>query len=139
MLLSKQNRILKNVLVVSIAFLLEFTAYGGIANLQSTLNSGGDLGAIGTNSSAIIYAALVFSSLFLSNYILELLGLKKALMLSLCGYVLYSVANFYVSEWTLYPAAVILGLCGAPLWAAKASYITTSAQKYVQLSDDPNF
>ena len=42
-----RNRIVKNLVIVSFGFLLNFTAYGGLANLQSTLNKEDGLGLPG--------------------------------------------------------------------------------------------
>lgn len=131
--MKETTRILKNVIVISLAFLLEFSAFAGIANLQSTLNNDADLGSIGTASLAVIYGALIISSLFLPTYVMDMLGLKHTMMASLCGYLLYTAANFYPSWYTLMPTAVILGLCGAPLWSAKCAYVTTAGQKYSKL------
>ena len=109
-MLSQKNRILKNVIIVSLAFLLEFSAFAGIANLQSTLNNDPDLGTIGTTSLAVIYGALIFSSVLLPTIVMDKMGLKKTLMASLFFYVLYTAANFYPSWYTLMPTAVLLGL-----------------------------
>lgn len=133
-MLSPKNRHLKNVIVVSLAFFFEFTAFAGIANLQSTLNSDDGVGIV---SLAVIYGTLVFSSIFLPTAVIQKLGLKYTLMVSLCGYVTYTIANFYPQYYTLVPGAIILGLCGAPLWSAKCAYVTTAAQKYAKITNEP--
>lgn len=53
-------RIAKNVIVIGVAFMLQFTAFHGTANLQSTLNPG-----IGTYTLASIYGSLILSNIFL--------------------------------------------------------------------------
>jgi len=63
----------KNLLVLSIAFLLQFTAYGGIDKLQSSLNTEAN---VGVNSLSIIYAFLIFSSIFLPHPFMSIFGLK---------------------------------------------------------------
>ena len=133
MILSEKNRLLKNVIVVSLAFFFEFTAFAGIANLQSTLN---DSAALGTTSLAVIYGSLVVSSILLPTVVIKNLGLKYTLMTSLCAYVTYTAANFYPEYYTLVPTAIILGLAGAPLWSAKCAYVTTAAQKYAILTGE---
>lgn len=55
-------RILKNVFVIAIAFMLHFTAFFGISNLQSSINANG---ALGTYTLAAIYGALLVSNVFL--------------------------------------------------------------------------
>lgn len=72
-------RTYKNLLVLCIAFLLQFTGFSGISNLQSSLNVDGN---VGVNSLSIIYAFLVFSAIFLPHPLISLLGLKWTLVVS---------------------------------------------------------
>ncbi|NXH42050.1 UN93A protein, partial [Dicaeum eximium] len=124
------ERNLKNVLVISFGFLLLFTAYSGLQSLQSSLNSEEGLGVA---SLSVLYAALTLSSMFLTPVIIQKLGCKWTIAVSMCCYVAYSLGNFYASWYTLIPASVILGLGGAPLWSAKCTYLTiagtSSAEK----------
>lgn len=53
-------RIAKNVIVIGLAFMLQFTAFHGTANLQSTINP-----SIGTYTLASIYGSLILSNIFL--------------------------------------------------------------------------
>lgn len=55
-------RIAKNVIVIGMAFMLQFTAFHGTANLQSSINSDG---AVGTYTLAAIYGSLILSNIFL--------------------------------------------------------------------------
>nr|CAD7406353.1 unnamed protein product [Timema poppensis] len=58
----EKRRILRNVLILSLAFMVHFTAFQGAANLQSSVNSSAGLG---TASLATIYGALILSNVFL--------------------------------------------------------------------------
>ncbi len=49
-------RTYKNLLVISVAFLLQFTAFNGMQNLQISLNTEAN---IGVNSSSIIYVFFI--------------------------------------------------------------------------------
>lgn len=69
----------KNLFILCIAFLLQFTAFGAIGNLQSSLNTEAN---VGVNSLSIIYAFLIFSSIFLPHPLISLLGLKWTLVMS---------------------------------------------------------
>lgn len=69
----------KNLLVLCVAFLLQFTAFGAIGNLQSSLNTEAN---VGVNSLSIIYAFLIFSSIFLPHPLIALFGLKWTLVMS---------------------------------------------------------
>jgi len=55
----EKQKILKNLLVICIAFLLNFISFGGTSSLQSSLN---DDEGLGTGSLAIIYGALIVSA-----------------------------------------------------------------------------
>ena len=74
----------KNLLVLCIAFLLQFTAFSAIGNLQSSLNTEAN---VGVNSLSIIYAFLVFSSIFLPHPLITILGLKWTIVVSQVPYV----------------------------------------------------
>ncbi|XP_069463946.1 protein unc-93 homolog A-like [Ambystoma mexicanum] len=118
---------LKNILVVSLGFLLLFTAFGGLQSLQSSLNSDEGLGVA---SLSVVYAALIVSSMFVPPILIKKLGCKWTITVSMCCYVAYSLGNFYASWYTLIPTSVIMGLGGAPLWAAKCTYLTVSGNNY---------
>jgi hypothetical protein len=75
----------KNLLVLCVAFLLQFTAFGAMGNLQSSLNTEAN---IGVNSLSIIYAFLIFSSIFLPHPLIAILGLKWTIVISQVPYVL---------------------------------------------------
>ena len=72
-------RTYKNLLVLCVAFLLQFTAFNAMGNLQSSLNTEAD---VGVNSLSIIYAFLVFSSIFLPHPLIAILGLKWTIVIS---------------------------------------------------------
>lgn len=55
-------RIVKNVVVLGIAFMVHFTAFHGTANLQSSVNADASLG---TFTLASIYGSLILSNIFL--------------------------------------------------------------------------
>lgn len=55
-------RIAKNVIFIGVAFMLQFTAFHGTANLQSSINSDG---AVGVYTLAAIYGSLILSNIFL--------------------------------------------------------------------------
>lgn len=126
-----RRSLLKNVLVVSFGFLLLFTAFQSIQNLQSSINS--DQG-LGTSSLATIYAALVVSCMFVPTYMIRRLGLKYTLVVAVLMYSVYFAANFYPSFGTLIPASIVLGTGGAPLWTAKCAYLTVLGTDYASLT-----
>lgn len=49
---------------------------------------------------------------------------KRTIGFSMWGYCFYIAAQFYPVSYTLIPSAIIVGLCAAPLWASKCTYLT---------------
>lgn len=131
--LKSKWRIMKNLLVISFAWVFQFTAYQSIANLQSSLNS--DEG-LGTASLSSIYVTLVISCLFVPPIMIKNLGLKWTIALSQFTYLLFIAANMYPKWYILMPAAVVLGLGAAPLWTAKCTYVSEIAHHYAKLSNE---
>ncbi|XP_075056800.1 protein unc-93 homolog A-like isoform X1 [Mixophyes fleayi] len=123
------DRYLKNILVVSFGFLLLYTAFGGLQSLQSSLNADEGLGVA---SLSVIYGAHIISSMFIPPIMIKKIGYKWTIVVSMCCYITYSLGNFYPSWYTLIPTSVILGFGGAPLWAAKCTYLTESGNRYAE-------
>ncbi|XP_033118766.1 protein unc-93 homolog A-like [Anneissia japonica] len=128
-----QRRLMKNVLVASLAFLFLFTAFQALSNLQSSINCDDGLGLA---SLSTIYVSLILSSMFLPSIVIRILGLKWTLVASMSCYTLYSVANFWPGWGTLIPASALVGFSAAPLWSAKCTYLTTSGIKYGKLGGE---
>ena len=102
-----RRRTYKNLIVISLGFLFLFTAFQALQNLQSSIHDDENLGLV---SLCIIYAALVTSCMFVPPLLINKLGCKYTVMLSMSGYVLYTVAMFYPRYWTLVPASALLGM-----------------------------
>ncbi|CAB0038985.1 unnamed protein product [Trichogramma brassicae] len=131
---SEKWRILKNIGTVSVAFMVQFTAFQGTANLQSSINASDGLGTV---SLSAIYAALVLSCIFVPTFLIKRLTVKWTLCLSMLCYAPYIGSQFYPRFYTLVPAGVLLGLGAAPMWAAKATYLTQVGGVYAKLTDEP--
>lgn len=121
------RRILKNLLVVCLGFLLLFTSYQALANLQSTMNIEDDIGLV---SQSVIYAVLIVSALFLPKLIIRRLGCKLTLTLSALTYAPYMASNFYPHMSTFVPSSILIGLGAAPLWSAKCTYLNQLSALY---------
>ena len=121
-----KRRILKNLYVVSFGFLFTFTAFGSLEKLQSSLHSDERLGL---TSLIVIYTAFIVSCMFLPSLLIDKLGPKHTLMLSMSGYVTFTLANFYPRYWTLLPTSAILGK-RKDLFSHKLSKKTFCTSKY---------
>ena len=125
-----KNQIIKNLLVVSFAFLCLFTSFGSLQNLQSSLH---DIEGLGTVGLSCIYAALVISCLFVPPPLIDFLGCKWTVAFSMLCYILFMAANMHARWWTIIPSALILGLGAAPLWSAKCTYLTQTGTWYARM------
>ncbi|GAB6027705.1 Protein unc-93 A [Chamberlinius hualienensis] len=127
---SERWPIIKNLLAISIGFLLNFTALSALSNIQSSLNS--DQG-LGTASLSVIYAALVLSCMFVPSTVIKRLGCKWTIPISMVFYTFYMAANFYPTWYTMIPASILMGFGAAPLWSAKCTYLTEIGHQYSKL------
>ena len=89
------NRILKNVIVMSFVFFMNFVAYGGLSSLQSSLHIDEGMGTI---TQSVLYGAMVISCLFVPKLATQKLGHKWCVTLSLIGYMVWMAANGYAGE-----------------------------------------
>ncbi|KAK3085508.1 hypothetical protein FSP39_004334 [Pinctada imbricata] len=124
-------QILRNLFVVSFAFMFMFTAFQSLTNLQSTLNREE---GVGTGGLAILYGALVISCLFVPPFVIGHLGCKWTIAASMVCYIVYMAANFYAIWGLMAPASVIIGLGAAPLWSAKCTYLTQMSVWYAKMT-----
>lgn len=129
---AERRMILKNILLISIAFLMNFNAFQSLSRLQSSLHLDEGMGVI---NSSILYAALVLSCLFLPKIIIAKIGHKWTIPVSFMGYILWMAANGYAVWGTMVPASIIVGLAAAPLWTAQCSYFTLMGSKYAKLTN----
>lgn len=123
-------RITKNVIVLGIAFMLHFTAFHGTANLQSSVNTDGD---VGTYTLAAMYGSLILSNIFLPVAVISWLGCKWTIAVSFFAYMPFIAAQAYPQIYTLVPAGMFVGLGGGPLWCAKCTYLTVVAEAFAAL------
>ncbi|KAK2160044.1 hypothetical protein LSH36_141g04013 [Paralvinella palmiformis] len=130
----EKRRIMKNIVLISVAFFLNFTSYNGLARLQSSLHR--DEG-MGTTNQAVLYAALVLSCLFVPKLLISVIGHKWTIPLSFSGYILWMAANGYAVWGTMVTTSILVGLCAAPLWTAQCAYFTKIATRYAQLTGEP--
>ena len=121
----ERRRIYKNLILISLAFLLLFTAFGTTSSLQSSIN---EVDGLGTWSQAVLYGALTLSCI-LSSIMIEKMTVKWAMVVGVFSYSTYIGSQFYPEFYTLLPTAVVLGLGAAPMWSAKCTYLTQVAHR----------
>ena len=50
--------------------------------------------------------------------------MKWTIVICQFGYLAFIASNLYAKPGLLYPASVLTGLAGAPLWTSESSYVT---------------
>lgn len=129
--IKKEKRgIYKNVLLISVAFLLLFVAFESMSKLQSSINVVNNLG---TFANAAVYGSLIISCMFLPTILINWLKVKWTLVVCVLCYSSYIGAQFYPAFYTLIPTAFIVGLGAAPMWSAKCTYLTQVAHRFAVL------
>lgn len=118
---------IRNVIVFSLSFFLQFSAGNALNNLQSSINSKHDLGVTTLLAMSISFIA---SSLFLPALLIKYAGFKWPMVACESTTLLYILANLYPTWWTLIPAAVLFGAANSVMWTVQGSLITHLAKDY---------
>ena len=124
-----KRRILRNLLVFSFSYLLQFMAINALSNLQSTINA--ELGVYTLTLGAISFA---LSCLIFPAILAKYGGFKWPLIICECFMTLFVLANYYPRYWTMLPAAILLGVSNSVLWTFQGSLISHLAAEYTSLS-----
>lgn len=114
-----RNNYFKNLIVLSVGFMLVFTAFSSLRNLQSSINHDNGLGLM---SLSVMYAAYLLGCL-LAPMVIQHCRPKKAIVLALIPVILFTLANFYPSYYTLIPASALVGFGNANIWTAQVWFI----------------
>ena len=113
----------KNVLGLSVSYLLVYSVFKALVSLQSSINSTEGLGLA---SLAVLYACFVVAG-FVTPAIVKLLGTKYTMLLGFICHLVYTLTNYYPSWYTLIPSSVLIGFASAPIWAAASTHIAKVA------------
>ncbi|XP_064650462.1 protein unc-93 homolog A-like [Lineus longissimus] len=122
----KQVTLMKDLFVVSIAFMLLYSGFNGIQNIASSLFQDKGLGVL----SYSCYYACGITSCFLTPIILKKLTPKWTLVLSHILTCLFLGSLLYPRTYTLIPSSLLLGITNGPLWAAAALYVSAAGFEY---------
>ncbi|CAF4895068.1 unnamed protein product [Rotaria sp. Silwood1] len=118
------RQVYKNLIIISLGFVIMYTAFTGILSLQSSLNAKGN---VGVNSLIVINIFILFSAIFLTGISIDIFGLKWTIIIAEIAYILYISANIRPTPIFMYTSAACLGLASAPLWTCQATYISCIA------------
>jgi hypothetical protein len=123
----------RTVITLSIIFVVVFSGFTGIQNLQSTLNNESGRGVI---SLSVIYGCFVLSSFFAPSFI-RVVTAKGCLIICCISHVVYAASNLYPVFWTLLSASVFVGLTSGSLWTSQGMYISQCAISFSQTKNIP--
>ena len=113
----------KNVYGLSLAFVVLFTAFIGLQNLQSSINSAGGLGLV---TLSLLYTMFIAAG-FITPGFLKLFGTKYSLLFGFICHLIYTLTNYYPSWYTLVPGSILIGFASGPIWAAASTHLAEVA------------
>ncbi|KAL8598826.1 hypothetical protein ACOMHN_015405 [Nucella lapillus] len=122
----------KNLIVLCISFILIFSPFRGVQNLQSSLNAEDQLGII---AMSCLHGTMVMTC-FLAPLWTNIFTAKWTLALGALCFLLWFGANFYPTFYTLIPAAVVTGFGHGLLWTAESSYLLKLAFDLANITRD---
>lgn len=111
----------RNVYATSISFMLVFSAFVGLQNLQSSLNA-----TLGTTSLALIYGFFLLVG-FVTPGVVRVLKTKYSLLFGYLCHLIYILSNFYPRFYTLVPSSILLGIGSGPVWAGLSTHLASVA------------
>ncbi|KAJ8983849.1 hypothetical protein NQ317_016454 [Molorchus minor] len=120
-----------NVLVLGLAFMLIFTAFQTMGNIQKTIISSiveddPDFDGKAYYSLAIIY---LFLSVFnwAAPSVISLIGPKFSMILGGFTYLLFITSFVIPKTWLLYLVSAIIGIGAAMIWTGQGNYLTINS------------
>ena len=125
-------RYIKNLVVLSLSFILVFSAFRSIQNLQTSLNSTNSLGFI---TMGCVHGTMFLSCLF-TPVLINKLTSKWTIVLGLLFYLFWIAANFYPHFYTLIPTSIGVGFGQSLAWGAQVTYLQKLAIDYAHLSKE---
>lgn len=125
---------LTNVILLGLAFFFIFFSFQTSVFIQQTVvnsirtkpeyNFHGD----GYISLCLTYLVFAISN-WLSPSMISLTGPIYGMFFSAIGYAIYSASFIYPTTIMFYTAAILIGLCAGPLWAAQGNYLANNSDE----------
>lgn len=129
---TSKKRVFRNVLILCVTYLLFFTGFWSLTNLQSTMNASQ---GIGVESQAIIYLCSM-ASCFLSDLAISKVGCKTTCAIALLLSCPYFAANLYLRWDTMIICSVLYGFASGPLNAAINFYLDEMCVRFKAASGE---
>ena len=123
---------IKNFTVLSLSFILVFSAFRSIQNLQTSLNSKMNLGFI---TMGCVHGTMFLTCLF-TPVLVNKLTSKWTIVLGLIFYLFWIAANFYPHFYTLIPTSIGVGFGQSLAWGAQVTYLQQLSIDYAYVSKE---
>ncbi|CAK9815980.1 UNC93-like protein MFSD11 [Anthophora plagiata] len=125
------NRSFLNVMILSLGFMLVFTAFQTMGNIEKTVlqsikKENPHFTGEAYTSLAIIYAVFATCNWIAPSYI-SMTGPRVAIFTGACCYVFYIVSFLWPQDALLYGASCIVGLGAALIWTGHGQYLTENS------------
>ncbi|XP_015123665.1 UNC93-like protein MFSD11 [Diachasma alloeum] len=122
---------LLNVLILSFGFMLVFTAFQTMGNIEKTIldsiaKDDDSFHGNAYTSLAIIYAALAICNWLAPSFI-SMTGPRIAIFVGSCCYAFFIATFLLPSSGLLYTASAILGFGGSLVWTGHGQYLTENS------------
>lgn len=121
-----------NVMILSWGFMLVFTAFQTMSNIEKTVltsiknDSNGEFEGNAYTSLAIIYAVFAVCNWLAPSYI-SLTGPRVAIITGAVCYVLFIASFFYPHDALLYCISAVVGVGAALIWTGHGQYLTENS------------
>ncbi|ESP03275.1 hypothetical protein LOTGIDRAFT_92528, partial [Lottia gigantea] len=122
----------KNLIILCTGFILIFSAFRGIQNLQSSINTSSYLGI---TTMTCVYLSMFCTCIF-APIVINIFTAKWALSIGMLCFLIWFGANFYPRFYTLIPTALFAGFGQGILWSAEISYILKLAFDSARITKD---
>ena len=103
-------------------FFFNNCAFNVLSQLQSSINP-----TVGPISLSLQFASSIIVCLVIAPILFSTTGTRFQFTIASLGYLVYAIANFVPSWYTLIPAAVILGFATGISWAGATLFVPTMA------------
>ncbi|XP_063925511.1 UNC93-like protein MFSD11 isoform X2 [Zophobas morio] len=125
------DRRLINIVLLGLAFMLVFTAFQTMGNIQKTIidsiqQDDPDFEGDGYVSLSIIYAVMSILN-WAAPSVISVIGPNFAMLIGGVTYLLFIMSFLIPRTWLLYLASVIIGCGAAVIWTGQGNYLTLNS------------
>ena len=120
-----------NVMILSFGFMLVFTAFQTMGNIEKTVLTSIQHEDPSFNADAYISLAIIYGVFATCNWLapsyISVTGPRVAILTGSCCYVLFISSFFWPHEALLYGVSAVLGVGAALIWTGHGQYLTENS------------